>query len=77
MKKEIFCNKCNGKVGINYYCDTCSNNLITKYYGIPITIEFSYGHNLDGTEYHFCDYQCLLQFISEELKKQQPKGEER
>jgi hypothetical protein len=36
-----------------------------------IDIYFGYGHSLDGENYHFCNYQCLLMFIIDELKKQQ------
>lgn len=54
-----------------YYCDTCGNQLEI---GVPITISFGYGHNLDGEEYHFCNYQCLLPFILGELKKENKNG---
>lgn len=69
MKKETTCLECNTIYETNYYCDTCGDNLITKYHGIPIEISFSYGHYLDGTNYHFCKNECLLQFIINELKK--------
>jgi YHS domain-containing protein len=69
MKKETICIECNNIPEINYFCDTCSDNLIAKYRGIPITINFSYGHDLDGEEYHFCNNECLLIFINEEFKK--------
>jgi YHS domain-containing protein len=55
-----------------YYCDTCGIDLYKEIYGVPITIEFSYGHPLDGSEYHFCNYTCLLQFIIAELNKEKP-----
>jgi YHS domain-containing protein len=71
MKKETKCNECNGIAETNYYCDTCEDNLISKFLGVPITIDFSYGSSLDGEEYHFCDYKCLLKFIVGELRKQQ------
>lgn len=70
MKKETICTECNHISEINYYCDTCSDNLITKYSGIPITVSFSYGSDLDGEEYHFCSYKCLLEFIVAEEKKE-------
>jgi YHS domain-containing protein len=69
MKKDTECIECGGIAEINYYCDTCRDNLITKFLGVPITVTFSYGSNLDGEEYHFCGYKCLLDFIVNELKK--------
>jgi hypothetical protein len=69
MKKETICIDCNKIAKEDYYCDTCENNLLDTYYGIPIEISFSYGHILDGSEYHFCNWQCLLQFILDEQKK--------
>jgi len=65
MKKLIQAEK------FEYYCDTCEKNLCDHYYGVPIDIYFGYGHVLDGENYHFCNYQCLLRFIIDELKKQQ------
>jgi len=70
MKKQMQCTECGQQSNSDYYCDTCGDNLITKCQGIPITISFGYGSNLDGEEYHFCNYQCLLKFIVEELKKE-------
>lgn len=70
MKKEIICNECSHISETNYYCDTCSDNLITKYLGIPITVSFSYGSDLDGEEYHFCNLKCILDFILNEQKKE-------
>ena len=57
---------------IGYKCDTCGEELITKFSGIPITIRFGYGHTLDGEEYHFDNWKCLLQFILYEMKKENP-----
>ena len=70
MKKETICLECNKISETNYYCDTCSDNLITKCQSIPITVSFGYGNPLDGEEYYFCSYQCLLDFISTEQKKE-------
>jgi YHS domain-containing protein len=56
-------------------CDTCGDNLITKFLGIPITISFGYGSNLDGEEYHFCSYKCLLKFVLNENKKENPRND--
>ena len=50
-------------------CDTCGKSTDTKEL-IPIRLEFSFGHNLDGTLYDFCNYTRLLNFILNELKKE-------
>ena len=73
MKKEKICKTCQRNTIDDYLCDTCGKDLKKKYIGIPITLEFSYGHELDGETYHFCNYTCLLQFITAELRKTQPK----
>lgn len=54
-----------------YICDTCGMNLLNEMFGIPITIDFSYGHILDGNEYHFCTLICAQQFIENELSKEE------
>jgi len=59
----------------DYYCDTCGKELLVEFLGVPISVDFGYGHELDGEEYHFCTYTCLLQFITAELKKTQSKDE--
>jgi len=56
-----------------FKCDTCGDNLITKHLGIPITISFGFGHNLDGEKYHFCSNKCLLKFIIAEENKENPR----
>jgi hypothetical protein len=71
MEKEIKCQECGQKTSSDYLCDTCGENLIDKFLGVPVTISFSYGHELDGESYNFCDYKCLLKFIIAELRKQQ------
>ncbi len=70
MIRKVTCNECNQVKTVEYICDTCGEKTIQKFFGIPITISFGYGHILDGEEYHFCSYQCLLKFIIEELKKE-------
>jgi len=70
MKKETICTECNHIAEINYYCDTCGDNLIIKYLGIPITLSCGYGSPLDGEEYHFCDSICLSDFTDLEKKKE-------
>ncbi len=56
-----------------YHCDTCGIDLLKKIHGIPIEINFSYGHELDGEEYHFCGNRCLLKFIIAEENKNNPR----
>jgi hypothetical protein len=58
-----------------FKCDTCGDNLITKHLGIPITISFGFGHNLDGEKYHFCSNRCLLKFIIAEENKENPRND--
>jgi len=50
-------------------CDTCGKSDNNGEL-IPIRIDFSYGHSLDGEKYDFCNYSCLLKFIIEEIKKE-------
>lgn len=72
MKKEILCKECNHLIGVETLCDTCGVNLDIYDLSLmkpPIKLEFM------GTQYDFCKYQCLLKFIEEEFKKQQPKDD--
>lgn len=77
MKKEIMCEECLRSKYTETICDTCGN-LITSY-GYKIC---SLGEirniilSIEETSYDFCSYQCLLKFIVEELKKNQPKENE-
>jgi YHS domain-containing protein len=71
MKKDITCPQCNSVSSTEILCDTCGKNLVAEFHGVPITTEFSYGHPLDGSEYNFCNYRCLLRFIVAELNKMQ------
>jgi len=57
-----------------YLCDTCGKDLLKDVYGVPITVEFGYGSELDGEDYHFDNYSCLLKFITAELRKQTQGG---
>jgi len=70
MRRARICDCCNQPVLADFICDTCGEDLLTKYFGVPITVNFSYGHPLDGSEYHFCNYKCLLQYVARELSKQ-------
>lgn len=65
MKETIKCTQCGCAVDILYKCDTCG----LKQW-LPV-LTFT----VDLTEYHFCNYSCLLKFIVNELKKQPQKGE--
>ena len=69
MKKARICKHCHTGFADIYLCDTCEKDLLKEFDGVPIT------HELDGEEYHFCDYTCLLKFVIEELKKTQPKDD--
>ena len=52
-------------------CDTCGkDNLTGDSSQVPIQLEFSYGHDLDGTSYDFCSYECLFKFITAENAKE-------
>ena len=75
MKKNVVCEDCGGHGFEEYNCDTCEKDLLSAFHGIPITVDFSYGNELDGSTYHFCDYKCLLRFITQELRKQNPVDE--
>jgi len=54
---------------IGHKCDTCGKST-QEGNSIPIRIEFSYGHDLDGAYYDFCSYQCVIDFINNEIKKE-------
>jgi len=75
MKKERRCKICHSSYGDIYLCDTCGDNLITKHLGIPITVFFGYCSPLDGSEYHFCDFTCLLDFVIKENNKENPRND--
>ena len=57
-----------------YKCDTCGIDLLKKIHGIPVELSFSYGHELDGEEYHFCSTACLLKFVIQENNKENPRN---
>ena len=62
------------EVKYEYRCDTCGIDLLKKIHGIPVEISLSYGHELDGEEYHFCGNKCLLKFIIAEENKNNPRN---
>jgi predicted RNA-binding Zn-ribbon protein involved in translation (DUF1610 family) len=77
MKKTQQCTECNQNLPVDYYCDTCGNNLTQKrnHYiqelGKSIAVrDSSIILNFNEVGYDFCNYQCLLKFILEELKKE-------
>jgi len=82
MKKKIGhwcdCGECTEKHyiddGEQIVCDTCGKDIIEEKWGIPITINFGYGSELDGNEYHFDDLKCLLSFTLDEMKKENPEN---
>jgi hypothetical protein len=51
-------------------CDTCGKDNRVDIGNVPIHLNFSYGSDLDGANYDFCEYKCLLDFINAELKKE-------
>ena len=51
-------------------CDVCGIDNLVDCGKVPITLSFSYGSSLDGTEYHFCGYICLFKFIAAENTKE-------
>ncbi|HUS51199.1 MAG TPA: hypothetical protein VMZ91_13610 [Candidatus Paceibacterota bacterium] len=57
-----------------FICDTCGKDTIRECLGVPITIQFGYGSDLDGEEYHFDTLKCLLRFILDEIRKQNPEN---
>jgi YHS domain-containing protein len=66
------CKKCGTTKIIGQKCDTCGESTQTKWYGVPIKLEFTYGSSLDGETYHFCSLKCLKDFVLNEIKKENP-----
>jgi len=60
MIKKKYCKTCKTEIVTDFVCDNCRKNLLKEYYGVPITVEFSYGHALDGEIRHYCSDKCLL-----------------
>ena len=69
MIKYKACKKCGHNKEVEFLCDTCGKEMLKGCQGIPITVEFSYGHPLDGETYHFCSNSCAAQFLQEEEAK--------
>ena len=65
MKKYIKCDKCYSLINTNIVCDTCGE--ICEFHEIGETALIL---KINDSEYHFCNYSCLLKFILEELKKE-------
>ena len=55
---------------IGLKCDTCGKCNFGFGNFIPIKIEFTYGHDLDGAHYDFCSNECAIKFLTDELKKE-------
>jgi hypothetical protein len=55
---------------VDVKCDTCGESIYKTCIGIPIIVEFSYGHPLDGNTYEFCSNKCMLTFLIAEIKKE-------
>lgn len=69
LKEVITCPKCKATT-CEYFCDECGKNLSKIFKGLPILIQFGYGHNLDGVEVHFCSTKCALNYLADEQKKE-------
>jgi len=72
MLKLKHCPECGYANGYDYFCDNCEKDLLKKLQGVPLTVEYSYGHDLDGTVNHFCSNECLISFHVDEINKQTP-----
>jgi len=70
MIKYNICESCKKSIEIEIICDTCGKTLYPNDNIKPMINVI-----ILGTDYHFDNYSCLLKFIIEELKKQQPQGE--
>jgi len=75
MKKTIICNECNKISTTDYYCDNCGLDLIGKCLGVPITIEFGFSHPCDCETYHFCSNKCVINFLTAEEAKKNPRND--
>jgi len=69
MYKLIKCKECNNLHYKEKICDTCGKSCDVYIVGqdTPIALIINF------TTYHFDKYECLLQFIIAEIKKQKPK----
>lgn len=48
------------------YCENCCTILEM---GIPITVDFGYGHYLDEVTVSFCSDKCLISYLRKEQNK--------
>jgi len=67
------CSECHRNILKGYICDNCEKSTEKGNY-ISITVSFGYGSGLDGMECHFCNKECLLEFIRNEIKKENNKN---
>jgi hypothetical protein len=65
MESDITC-KCCGQLIKEIKCDTCGDKLNN---GVPITLEYGYGHRFDETTCHFCSDGCLKAYLQGECNK--------
>ena len=65
---DIYGIRCHNTL-IGHKCDTCRKSTEDGN-SIPIRIEFTYGHDLDGATYDFCSLECVKKFVDAELKKE-------
>lgn len=66
MENNIKCDKCHSLLDTNTVCDTCEK--ICEFHEIG---ESELILKLNDTDYHFCNYQCLFKFITNELQKEE------
>jgi hypothetical protein len=70
MNKTILCVHCQQPQIVETVCDTCGENIDMADIKLIMPIKLNYFL----TDYDFCGLNCLFQFISNELEKQQLGG---
>jgi hypothetical protein len=73
MKKYTYTQEMTKVEHVQVVCDTCgkklsigNNGMMVREMGNPYPLQLRVG----DTDYDFCSYKCLLNFIVEELKKE-------
>jgi YHS domain-containing protein len=66
MKKVTKCDKCGCVEENRFVCDTCGNYCDIYVIGTDSSIEVI----INGVDYNFCNYNCLLEFINREIEKE-------
>jgi len=86
MKREKYCGQyceeCHAMhkhlINTEIICDTCGTQLSTGGHLIDeIEKDTIIELTINYVNYEFCNYQCLLKFITAELKKERNDGDER